>query len=135
MKRYSYCIAVICLFLMVSIPLPLQGENGVYNTFSHTYWCADHAACVHEIGHKLDQENGWPSRSQGFADAVKTFILVQSKQDSPSPLLYKLFAEPDFSMVEMYARIFEWSDGKAENMPVIFQKFYDWPQAARLLRR
>lgn len=135
MKKYSYCIAVACLFLMVSIPLPLKGVSGVYNTFSHIYWCEDRAACVHEIGHKLDQESGWPSRSAGFSDAVKTFILVESKQEQPSPLLYKLFSQPDFSMTELYARIFEWSDGNPENMPEVFRKFYDWPHARQLLGR
>lgn len=135
MKKYSVLIIVLCLVSMTLVPLPMQGQNGTYNIISRVYWCADRAGCVHEIGHKLDQESGWPSRSQDFSDTVKTFILVESKQDQPSPLLYKMFSEPDFSMIEMYARIFEWSDGKQENIPVVFRKFYDWPRANKLLGR
>lgn len=133
MKKYSGILSILCIFLIFMIPFPLSGQNGVYNTFSGLYWCSNRSACIHEIGHKLDHEAGWVSESAGFSDSVKIFILSESKKNQPDPLLYKLFESPDFSISEIYAEIFRYSDGKQENMPEVFREFYDWKEAERLM--
>lgn len=133
MRKYSGILSVLCILFIFMTPFPLSGQNGVYNTFSGLYWCENRSACIHEIGHKLDQRSGWISKRTEFSDAVKVFILAESKKDSPDPLLYRLFESPDFSISEIYAEIFRYSNGKRENMPESFRKFYDWKEAERLM--
>lgn len=133
MRKTSAFIALLCVILILSTPFPLSGQSGVYNTFSGLYWCDDRSACIHEIGHKLDHQNDWISQSEGFSDAVKIFILSESKKEQPSRYLYNIFRMRDFTMAELYAQIFALSDGKQENMPEVFRKFYDWKKAAILM--
>lgn len=124
MRKYSALIALLCVLAMALTPLPLTGQDGAYNTFSGLYWCANPVACLHEQGHKLDQQLGWPSQSEAFGDAVKVFILAESNKPSPSLYLYKLFAMPEWTKSEIYANLFAWSGGDREKMPEIFREFY-----------
>lgn len=125
MRKYSAMLSVLCIVLIVLTPFPLSRQDGVYNTLSRLYWCSSESSCLHERGHKLDQELGWISSSKEFSDAVKVYILSESKKDRPGEYLYKIFGTPDFTMPEIYAQIYSWSGGNPENMPKVFRKFYE----------
>lgn len=124
MRKYSASLSVLCIVLIALTPFPLSNQDGVYNTYSGLYWCTSPASCLHEQGHKLDQELGWISHSKEFGDAVKIYILSESKKDKPGEFLYKIFATPDFTMPEIYAQIYSWSGGNPDNMPKVFRTFY-----------
>lgn len=134
MRKYSLFIALICIIGMLSTPHPrFSNETGVYNSFSHLYWCADRESCLHEIGHKLDQEGGWKSQTQEFRSALEIFIRVEAHMPQPDLLMGKIFQYYNFSAEEIYANLFQWADGRQENMPEIFRPFYDWERAQELL--
>lgn len=133
MKKLSALISLMCVVGLLVIPLPLTGTKGIYNSWSGLYWCETPSTCIHEIGHRLDQEAGWVSSTEKFRTAMKIYIMVESRVPDTSRLFYFIFDDEDFSAPEIYADIFQWSGGKRENTPEIFREFYDWERAKELL--
>lgn len=109
--------------LITFIPIPLPWKDGVYNKVSGLYWCSYESVCIHEIGHKLDDEGGWISHSEEFYLTVKSL----------SPNVEKGFLNRN--MEEIYARIYEHAGGRPENMPEIFHQFYDFERGNELLEK
>lgn len=143
MKRLAFVFVLIVA--IAALPLPLRGELGIYNSLSHSYWCSNHIACVHEIGHKLDQEGGWISHSKEFGFAIQVYVqseysLAGRLPGHPSQLAQTLMIMPGIyswngyfsdNQSELYATLFRYADGKKENMPPSFRKFYDWSLAEK----
>lgn len=107
------------LFGYVSAPLPRPHALGYY-TWNGTIWCTTRAACIHEIGHKLDDEAGWISGQSAFVAAVREY--TQAQIDTPGQAR------------ELYADFYAFTDGDPARMPVMFRPFYDWHRSAELLK-
>lgn len=147
MKKYTL-ILIAPLLLWIFLPIPLPSQGGVYNPVTGLIWCGSHDTCVHEVGHKLDDNSGWISHSPEFSEAVYLFVgseLIAHDTDSQSyKLANTILRLPGViswrgrwldSQSEIYATIFMYSGGARENMPEIFRPFYDWDDADRLLRK
>ena len=133
------------LFIVFNIfPIPSPNLDGKYNTFTGMIWCNNKIACYHEIGHKLDHENKWISRSYEFSLAVRAYLILEMQEQHPSQLVYEIMRVPGlfewngyFSnpQAEVYATIFEFSNGNIEKMPERFREFYDWERAEELIEK
>ncbi|RJP53633.1 MAG: hypothetical protein C4583_04405 [Anaerolineaceae bacterium] len=137
---------VLCAVASVLLlaPLPNSDRNGAYNTISRLMWCKTESACLHEIGHRLDQEAGWVSHQKEFGEAAKTYMLVEFAGGHPSELAKRIINLPGaFTWdgyfgdrpAEIYATAFEYSGGHRDAMPEIFQEFYDWDRAETLVQK
>ena len=146
-RHWSVGIALVLLLALtlVSLPLPRGGSNGVYNTISRTMWCRTMSACLHEVGHRLDQEAGWASHSKEFGKAVETYVLVEFWEGKPSDTARAIVNLPGVfswrgsyfgdSQSEIYAIIFEKAEGQEDKMPEIFRGFYNWERAEALVQK
>lgn len=139
--RYVYfgCMLLVIVTALLA-PIPTKYQDGTYNTVSHLAYCKTHGICLHEIGHALDQQAGWVSQTPGFHRALQMYLYTEFRK----PVLNKLPADileityrggdGSYSIkMEIYAYLFQWSDGKPENMPEGLRRFYDWKTAEHLL--
>lgn len=138
-------IIVALLLTLFLVPLPLASQNGAYNTISGIFWCKDENSCYHEIGHKLDQQMAWPSRTKEFSFALRTYIF-SSMQTSPHDtvtreIIMRTYA-PSTTITgmtdinaEAYAIIFEIACGDKNKVPEIFREFYDWKLANKMITK
>jgi len=158
MKKY----VLVILFLIFILPIPSMGDNGSFNTISGIWWCSDSSSCLHEMGHRLDWEANWYSNKPEFRDIVSSYLTAEIKKspsDMAGNIMVFLVADANqngasgttleimtyngtyvynptrFTSAELYANIFAWSDGKAENMPEAFRKFYDFRRADELIEK
>lgn len=147
MKVFLSVLVIISLAWAI-LPIPLPGQYGVYNPLSGLLWCSSHYTCNHEVGHKLDDNGDWPSHSEKFSEAVYLFVGSELVAHDTKSWNYRLanaiLRTPGViswsgrwldSQSEIYATIFAYADGKKENMPAIFQPFYDWNQAEQLIQK
>ena len=116
MRKPLLIICFIFVLLFSFLPIPLNGEDGIYNTFSGFIWCSQPNACIHEAGHKIDHSGGWVSSSPEYQRTIEEMGL--SILDDPR---------------ENYAALFAFAQGKKENMPEQLHKFYDFELSERLL--
>lgn len=147
MKRRIFIIIVLVAVLVaVLIPIPSPEKKGAYNTISGLIWCTSELSCIHEVAHKLDDEAGWISHENEFSLAVAAFVWHEiANYDPPHPFVYRIMRFPGVFLntpsvftddnAELYASIFEWSEGKKESMPEIFHRFYDFDRAQELMKR
>lgn len=109
-------------------------------------WCRTETICIHEVGHKLDDEADWISHSKEFSLTVSAFVWFELDADrEPHPFVYKIMTFPGVfrntpsfftdDNAELYASIFQWAKGRPENMPEIFHRFYDFERAQELMKR
>jgi len=89
--------------------------------------------CWHEIGHKMDDDLGFPSRSPQFGLAVQQYLLVEMKRAKPDVLAEAMFSLPGlFSYdakhphpnYELYATIYALAEGDIARIPYVFRRFY-----------
>ncbi len=141
MKRCLITFALIAIFVSLSLlPIPVRGEQGAYNTWSRLFYCSERWACLHEIGHSLDQQAGWISQSKEFSDALQIYILAGtwSHENLPIYILAMTYTAPDGqepTKTELYAYLFQAAEGKPENMPDGLRPFYDWGKAEKFIER
>jgi len=144
MKKAVVFLVVLPMVLLLFLPIPIPGWSGSYNTFSRLIWCETDFGCYHEIGHKLDQEGGWISRTHDFAVAVQAYLIIELKKEHPDPLVYVILVSPGLfeydgiftnHHAELYARIFEYGRGERNRLPERFSGFYDWERAAELMKK
>ena len=137
MKRIFLALATSVLFIWLLLPVPLHNEKGLFNKITGLIWCTSEASCLHETGHGLDRRAGWISHSEEFGGAVQVYVMSEFQREHPSYLAARIVMMPgalvwngwaEDTQAEIYATIFELSDGQEENMPEIFRKFYDWPR-------
>ena len=131
-------------FFMLS-PFSLTSD-GAYNNITKTIYCNNYSSCVHEVGHKIDDANDYPSRTWQFSLAVRMYLNDELKSDSASQIALDIFKfqfqhhdgirniNMNYPMGELYAEIFEMTEGKKELMPERLQRFYDWELAETLLK-
>lgn len=97
--------------------------------------CTNEYSCLHESGHKLDDELGNISRSEAFANAVRLYILVHDDELALKIVMFDgliNYSEQYYSgterfsspIQELYAEIYVWHDGNISKIPKEFQKFY-----------
>lgn len=130
------------IFLLA--PIPIGEQSGSYNTITRWINC-EGDSCYHEIGHKLDQEAGWLSQTKEFSGAQYTYLRVELALPQPSELSltmleYRVTTTPWYEnflneKAEAYAIIFAEAGGQRENMPEIFQPFYDWELADEYIEK
>ena len=103
---------IIRLLVLAFMLLPIKTsptQTGAYNTISGLIWCEKRIDCIHEVGHKLDDDGRWISSSQDFQDAVINIGMdFQLNLTGPK---------------ETYAEIFRLSNGKKELMPERLRPF------------
>lgn len=138
-------VFIVLVFLFLVIPFPMPGMEGSYNKVSGLIWCKNDRACIHEVGHKLDDEGDWISHNLDFSLAVEVFIWYElSHNPTPHPFVYKIMAHSGIfewqgwftdPQAELYASLFEWSGGVSENMPEALRPFYDWERAQELIEK
>ena len=117
MIKYSMKRILIIAVLFTFLPIRTNPKHhGLYNTFSGLIWCERYTDCVHEVGHKVDDEGGWISGTDEYRNTTEEMGL-------------DLWNEK-----ETYAEIFELAQGKRELMPEQLQGFYDWELADKLLK-
>lgn len=161
MRKYLTVFLVLFITFLV-LPIPNIGDSGDFNSISGLWWCSDKPSCLHEIGHRLDWEVDWNSSNPEFKKIVSSYLTTELK-GNPSPMAKNimtfLVAEANqkgasgtaleimtyngiyafnpirFTSAELYASIFEWNGGKAENMPEVFRKFYDFQRADELIEK
>lgn len=139
MKRWIVSILVL-LVLLSLVPLPVDKQDGAYNLTSRLAWCRTRPACVHEIGHALDQRAGWVSQSPEFYKALQMFLYVEIYQkgitELPAGILEITYRGNGTSgpiKQELYAYLFQVSEGDPEKMPASLRGFYDWQAAKEYL--
>jgi hypothetical protein len=140
MKRIwlPFSILVLVLFLL---PFPQDHQDGAYNLTSHLAWCRTRAACLHEIGHALDQQAGWVSQSFEFHNTLQMYLFVEIYQQGitqlPADILeitYRGTGSSGPIKRELYAYLFQYAQGDPAHMPEAFRKFYDWDLARDYLQ-
>lgn len=147
MKTMRLIIPVLVLAFL-SLPIPPPGYQGGYNPISGLYSCSTRVSCIHEIGHKVDQESGWISHSKEFGFAVQVYVQVEYgltaiEPGHPSSLARDLIVFPGVytwngylsdTQTEIYAYILQKADGKEQGVPAAFRRFYHWDRIRELLR-
>lgn len=123
-----------------ALPFPRPGDSGYY-TWAGYIWCTDHASCVHEVGHMLDDRAGWVSQSAAFRNEIATYFMVSFMPSPEAPAEFNVFtqlANPNAlsssELKEFYANLLEDADGDPAEMAPGFRSYYNWSLAARLIR-
>ena len=139
-------LSIAFLLFVLLTPISL-GSNGAYNTITRTIWCNNYSSCVHEVGHKLDHADGYPSKTWQFSVAVRMYLNDELNSDAATQMALDIFKfqfqhHPgiqnlymSYPMVELYAEIFEMAKGKRENMPAHLAIFYNWELADKLMEK
>lgn len=140
-------IALVMFVFLLATAFRLQW-NGVYTPGIGMIVCSSHRSCVHEVGHKLDDQAGWISRSPEYRNEIQVYMIVATSRASDGSINpdkskpFQVFAffmnpgEPDYNRLrEFYATMFEQAGGQQQNMPPSFQRFYNWPLAQQYLRQ
>lgn len=139
MRKKLVVLLTIGFVAALLLPIPSQHAKGVYNRYSGLIWCSDRSSCLHEIGHKLDQKAGYPSKDGVFGLALRMYLNDELKKPQASEIALGIFNFPgafsyaegsnrytSWTTGEIYASMFAWADGKEENMPEQFRHFYNW---------
>ena len=110
-------LVVICFAVWLLLPIPI-GAAGKYNPISNIIWCSTPYVCLHEIGHKLDDLSGWPSKDPEFQKTVEDLHL--DWWDNPQENYAQIYAAFVYDNDLLFAEL---------------QHFYDWELSDQLLER
>lgn len=131
--------------VVILIPFPPQTVGGIYFPPTREILCRYESVCLHEIGHAIDHQSGWVSRTQAWKDALIIYIAVQTSLPPTTDTMRMNIITYAYNgydpqrwfgvnpMVEIYAEIFMWAQGNKENVPPSLQGFYDWELAEKLI--
>jgi hypothetical protein len=112
--------------------LDTKRAHGFYEPITNTLYCRSDFMCLHEQGHKLDDEHDWISKTQEFKKAfekysktyngarLKVYIDWLAKRDFYNRIYFKLNYYQ-----EAYAEIYQIHGGNIEWMPEYLQEFYE----------
>ena len=138
--KYSAFVIAALLIVGLCAPIPTTQQDGVYNMLSRLAYCENRSYCLHEIGHAMDQQAGWVSQSPEFYQALQLYLYTELQKpltQTPAEILAITYRGGDGSYsikMEIYAYLFQWAQGKPEQMPEALRPFYDWDNAARLMQ-
>lgn len=136
-KIFATAIVVTLLVMVLPIsPYPF-GNPSYYNYMTNSLLCVGAYECRHEIGHRMDAENGHPSRTYEFGHAIELYLYVELHHDQPSKLSLSILTYPPLMVhraprfpitssgqEELYADMYAWVDGETDKLPEIFREFY-----------
>ena len=112
-----------------------RGIGAGYNKFAAESF-------LDEIAHALDKRAGWISQSPAFYQALELYLYVEMRKpeltEAPADILELTYRSEDrmlYIKMELYAYLFQWSEGKPEKMPDGLRKFYNWDLARQWLAR
>ena len=128
--------------------LRVLGVDGYYSPDEGLIVCFNPWTCIHEIGHKVDDEKRKELNDGIYFSKTKEW---ETTVDYYRAELFVSTGDPDQiedrindfpgigdnpcntawdrcwgGYIELYACILEYSHGNPENMPEIFREFYDW---------
>lgn len=142
MKRTIGGLCLVLLVITFLVPLPVDSQDGAYNLTSRLAWCRTRAACLHEIGHALDQQAGWVSQAPEFYKALQMYlfaeIYMKGITELPAGILEVTYRGKGTSgpiKRELYAYLFQVAEGHPERMPECLRGFYHWQLAAQYINR
>ena len=125
-----------------------EGIDGYYSPDKGLIVCFNPWTCLHEIGHKVDDEKreglndgiyfSKTKEWEAIVDYYRTELFIST--GDPDQIEDRINDFPGIGdnscdttwdrcyggYVELYACILEYSHGNPENMPEIFREFYDW---------
>ena len=153
--RIIVVILVIILGYLILSEYFARNSKGFYRPLTGTIYCKDYSTCIHEIGHKSDDELGWVSKTDEWIYAVDWYRVMiyyypetRDQLSSDIEFFYgigwkrfqgtnNIFSDSFWDgwggYTELYAYILELSDGKKENVPEMFGDFYDWNRINELM--
>lgn len=142
MKKNLMFLAILVFTGWMLAPIPPSSQHaGAYNYTSHLMYCRTELACLHEIGHRLDQEAGYISQSPEFYKALQMYLYTEMRKpqltEMPVDIMQLTYQGKDRNTPikqEIYAYLFAWACGKAERLPEGLRSFYDWEEGARLMK-
>lgn len=130
---------VVIFLAYTFLPIPYSpGIAGMYNSYTHIYWCKSIYTCGHERGHALDQSLGWPSQSDKFTFAIQVFLVTNLGERDKDGLAISILKFPGVinpeprpfynTRGELYATLYANAWEKIDKIPEAFRKFYlaDW---------
>lgn len=130
------------LLILFLYPFQDSGKGGSYNVISKFASCTTRLACLHEVGHALDQDSGWVSQSPRFEKALQMYLMVELRkpvlEEVPASILeltYRGNGNMGVVKMEIYAYLFAWADGESLNMPAGLRQFYNWTLAGKLISK
>ncbi len=159
MKKKTKVILGTLIFLLAALAISYvhftKDQGGYYNSITNTIYCTDRESCIHEIGHKVDDENGWisetfewkyavdwyrvkiyyyPEERDEFSNQIMFFPGTGwSEKKTTNPFIKSYWTGGWGGLTELYAEILTWADGKPQNMPEMFREFYDWNRINELM--
>jgi len=132
---WATLVLLIIYGVIYSLPLP-KGVIGDYNPFLKRIRCFDPNTCLHEIGHKIDHEQSWISKSDEWVATVKAYLDIQGGVSLQNGIREMIMLAPDTHLwrtrdqrgghLELYASILMYSKGDPTQMPEQFVEFYNW---------
>ena len=136
-------MAALAIVFVMTVAIPKNANQ--YNYTLNALICDNYESCVHEVGHKMDDDLGRVSHSEEFGNALRVMLVYSAKTDdwneySKTLLTYGgiLQYNPIYSIVgverfsspqeELYADLYRLSGGNIDNIPTQLQKFYSTDQ-------
>lgn len=130
-------IATTFLYSLIAfwiLPLNLYASNwkiGAYSVNTGLIWCSTTKGCLHEIGHAMDYRLGHISQTPDFINAVNEDLKVDSIYSTKIRWYFDWLKSVGLltkvnKYSELYAEMYTWSSGYKDNMPIDFQRFYQW---------
>jgi hypothetical protein len=161
MKRKNARI-IISVAILISIVLcfviadeyEARNSLGFYRSLTGKIYCSDRSSCIHEIGHKTDDDLDWISKTDDWQKTVDYYrIMIYYYPETRDTMSHDIeffygvgwkrfqgtnIFGPGFwngwgGYTELYAYILQLSDGKKENMPEEFHSFYNWERINELM--
>lgn len=130
MKKFNYLpllgltlFATIGLLLLVGRWLNAGSKDGWYNPLLNVLVCKSEWSCEHEVAHRMDRENGYPSQDPAFMYAVNMYVVTQVRDPYGDELAYTILFS-DLEPIELYAWLYDRVDGNLDELPPGLHRFY-----------
>jgi hypothetical protein len=134
---------LLSIFIFVFVVNPLIGIDGFHVDNSNFIYCKYESACMHEIGHFIDNKSNNPSNSKEFFNAIISYdrrILPFIYSNKSSEVEWQIFQtiqwiyqqDPNnyrgvvsfIPTKEIYAEIYMIVGGDRNRIPREFKEFY-----------
>ena len=122
----------------------LSFQHGLYIPIVRVVLCDSQSTCIHENGHKIDEEHNWISTTKEWKVAVDNYRHNLIYNEPPwEEFDLRFFSFPGIGSdrikcdwfqscfiggwggySELYADVWKWNSGKIENVPIELREFY-----------